>query len=161
MIKPILRWPSKCLKTPCENVFAGEIIGGLVDDLKDTLKSSGGVGLSANQIGVSKCVMVANLAQQGLKVFVNPKVIKFGPKVPMVEGCLSVPGVEEEVPRSKTVVVEYLDLLTGKLMQEEFEGRDAHVIQHECDHLDGVTFVDYLKPGKRDQIRFYLRKNRR
>ena len=165
MNKLILHWPNSKLKVHCTRILPNlteHIVAAkaLIQDLKDTLAESGGVGLAANQIGASLSVLIIDSKAQGVKAFVNPFIIQSRDWEMKAEGCLSVPGIVAEVRRAKTIVVEYLDLGTGKTVQEEFEGLDAHILQHEIDHINGIVFIDYLSAGVRDQIRSNLRKKR-
>lgn len=160
MIRNIVRWPNPILKNRCAAMDNTGDAGDLAQDLKDTLEASGGIGLAANQIGVDRAVCIVNLTQQGPKVFINPKVISAKDWELVPEGCLSIPGIVKDIKRPKTVVVEYFDPASMEYMKEEFEGRDAQALSHEIDHLEGKVFIDYLKPGERDQIRNYLRKVR-
>ena len=161
MIRSVVRWPNPILKTPCSAIQDGEPIAQLIQDLVDTLESAGGAGLAANQIGESRRVLVIRSRTQGVKVFVNPEIIKATDWEMVPEGCLSAPGVMEEVRRPLKVVVRYLNPDNGQVLEEEFEKSDAHVLAHEVDHLNGIMFIDHLKPGKRDAIRAFLRKTRR
>ncbi|MFV1883214.1 MAG: peptide deformylase [Balneola sp.] len=123
-----------------------------IADLFETMYNSDGVGLAAPQVGVSLRVFVLDAdnmldddeEKPGPMAFINPEIIeKKGAKVPMDEGCLSIPDVTDRIIRPETVVVKYKD--------ENFEDQEieasgwlARVIQHEYDHLDGILFIDYL-----------------
>ncbi len=101
---------------------------------------TGGVGLAAPQIGVSKTVLVYDIGRSG--TMVNPRIIAHSEETEVgEEGCLSVPGVYGPVERYQWIVVEYRDI-NGKYKKEKFSGFDARVIQHEIDHLNGILFVD-------------------
>ncbi len=101
---------------------------------------TGGVGLAAPQIGVSKAVLVYDIGRSG--TMVNPRIIAHSEETEVgEEGCLSVPGVYGPVERYQWIVVEYRDI-NGKYKKEKFSGFDARVIQHEIDHLNGILFVD-------------------
>ena len=100
-----------------------------------------GVGLAAPQVGISECMIVADIGS-GLYKLVNPKIISKEGSQAMEEGCLSVPGVCIKVKRAKKIKVSALDD-TGKRVKIEAEGLLACVLQHEIDHLRGRVIVDY------------------
>lgn len=118
-----------------------------------------GAGLAAPQVGLLKRMLVTSrFGKQQL--FVNPTIAGFtGEWISMVEGCLSLPGFYEKVKRNTSVVVSYYNPQTGIEETTPFEGLMAHILQHEIEHLDGIVFVDKLKPAQRDQLRSALRKN--
>lgn len=157
-------WPHSDLKAVCAPVQIqrdSEFLTQL-EIMKKTMVEGGGVGLAANQLGVLKRMVVA-LASRGdaPQAFVNPKVVGFtGSWVDVREGCLSIPGFFETVKRNSEVVVESQDLSTGTMVVSTYKGLLGHVLQHEIEHLDGKMFVDKLKPGQRDALRAFMRKNR-
>lgn len=112
----------------------------LLDNLADTMYDAPGVGLAAPQIGVLKRVIVVDVGE-GLVELVNPVIIASQGKDTGPEGCLSVPGVQGEVPRAAAVTVRGLDR-HGREKEIEAEGLLARALQHEIDHLDGLLFID-------------------
>jgi peptide deformylase len=132
----------------------------LAKRMRMTMKLYAGLGLSANQCGVSERMFVIGTDQFQMAC-INPKIIDVDgdPKL-MREGCLSVPGYFEEVDRSHEITVRALDRL-GKPFELQAEGLMAVCIQHEMDHLDGKLFVDYLTELKRSRIRKKLEKEQR
>ncbi|MCR4419951.1 MAG: peptide deformylase [Clostridia bacterium] len=112
----------------------------LLDNLADTMYAALGVGLAAPQIGVSKRVIVVDVGE-GLIELVNPEIIRREGREVGPEGCLSIPGLEGEVPRSERVVVEGWDR-KGATVRVEGTGLLARALQHEIDHLDGILFTD-------------------
>ncbi|MBC7324528.1 MAG: peptide deformylase [Moorella sp. (in: Bacteria)] len=112
----------------------------LLDNLADTMYDAPGVGLAAPQIGVLKRVIVVDVGE-GLLELINPEIIVARGRDVGPEGCLSVPGVQGEVPRAAFVTVRGLDR-HGQQREIQGEGLLARALQHEIDHLDGVLFID-------------------
>ncbi len=126
----------------------------LVDEMLKTMKEASGVGLAAPQVGESVRLFVASDTGEieDAMVCLNPKVEPFGPFAQMEEGCLSVPGVRRDIRRSESVRLKWTDL-EGKPQEGEFHGLLARIIQHECDHLDGVLFFERMSEADRLSIR--------
>lgn len=132
----------------------------LIEDLFETMHASDGVGLAAPQVGKSLRIFVVdttpmadNVEEPELKdfkrVFINPIIInEFDEPWSFEEGCLSLPHIREEVVRPSRVRIEYYDE-HWNLLEEEYGGVRARVIQHEYDHLDGKLFVDRINPIRR------------
>lgn len=125
----------------------------LVDDLFDTMYAADGIGLAAPQIGETQRVFVYDVRDEEIEpgILVNPRIVEAEGKQREVEGCLSIPGLDEVVERKERVVVEGLDR-DGNEVRIEAEGLLSRVLQHECDHLDGVLFVDRVSPLKRRML---------
>jgi peptide deformylase len=119
-----------------------------VDDMIETMKNSGGVGLAAPQVNVSKRMFVMKSGfTVPLTVVINPTVKyldRYGKKN-STEGCLSIPGRRVKVKRFKRIHMDYLDR-HGESVSEEAKGFKAIIAQHEYDHLNGVLIVDFLDP---------------
>ncbi len=129
-------------------------IRALARDMFDTMYEADGVGLAANQIGITRRLIVVDPREEGVKprALVNPRVVATGEETDRAEeGCLSIPGLREIVERKSSVVVEALDL-DGETVRIEAEGLAARVLLHEIDHLDGVLFVDRVSPLKRRML---------
>lgn len=124
-----------------------EELRALIDDMYETMDAALGAGLAANQIGLARRVAVID-AEEERFVMVNPRIVEAGGKVRSEEGCLSIPELYGEVERSERIVLEAQDAL-GATFRKELEGLPARAVQHEIDHLDGVLFIDYLSPLKR------------
>ena len=168
-ILPIIIAPDPRLKTkslPITNIDAE--IHQLVADMFDTMYYERGIGLAAVQVGIHKRVIIADVnwredadgvASAGdQKVLINPKIISdAGDEHIYKEGCLSFPEQFADVARPSTVRVRFLDL-EGTEQEENFDGLLATCIQHEIDHLNGVTFVDHISSVKRDMINRKLTK---
>jgi|TARA_B100000959_G_scaffold236521_1_gene255365 peptide deformylase len=156
-IKKILTEPDSILKKISDSV---EKVGieeqRLMDDMLETMYEAKGIGLAAIQIGVPKKIIVMDLSKEGEKkepiYFVNP-VIKNKNQVlsKYEEGCLSVPNQFVEVNRPSTCEVEYLDY-NGEKRNLKCDGLLATCIQHEMEHLQGITILKYVSKLKRSMI---------
>jgi peptide deformylase len=153
MIRQILEYPDPRLREvakPVEAVTAQ--IQGLVDDMAETMYAAPGCGLAANQLGENYRIFVVDCAEEDepsdLRVFINPEILEKDGHVVWNEGCLSFPGVREEIKRAERVKVRALDR-SGKPFELEADGLLAVAIQHETDHLNGVLMVDKLNALKR------------
>jgi peptide deformylase len=117
----------------------------LIRDMMETMNAAEGIGLAANQVGILKRVIVFRQEEQ-VRAVVNPRIIKRGSEQEVnPEGCLSIPGVQGDVKRYAKVVVSGRNK-EGKNVQYTCEGRVAHCVQHEIDHLDGKLFIDRAAP---------------
>lgn len=159
----ILQFPDPRLRIrarPVTSVTAE--IERLAADMLETMYSAPGIGLAATQVGVDQRVVVLDISEKGNepRVFVNPEILARSGTETMQEGCLSVPGVFEEVERAERVRLRALDV-HGQVLEFDAEGLLAVCIQHEIDHLDGKLFVDYLSELKRQRIRKRLEKEQR
>jgi peptide deformylase len=153
-IRQILRYPHAGLKTKCEPVraFAGELRQ-LADDLLDTMRKAPGVGITAAHIGVFQRVTVLELSKDdGTRVYVNPEIISFSKETMRhMEGSVSMPGITDEVIRSRTIRFRYQDLL-GNPHEENAQDFLAICIQHEIDQLDGIFWLQRLSKLRRDRL---------
>jgi peptide deformylase len=172
-VKEILIWPNPELLKVSKKVEAvDDSIRALVKDMFDTMYDYDGVGLAAPQIGVHKRVVVVDIRSyerehEGEKVeipsgeaplvLINPEFSNKSGELEWEEGCLSVPGETGLVTRAARCTVNYLDL-DGKPQTIDAEGLKAVALQHECDHLDGKLFVDYLSRLKRNVIKKKMEK---
>jgi len=128
----------------------------LVADLFETMAAYNGVGLAANQVGSAQRVFVIDLAQEDGAhdrfAVVNPVLDRRSGKEKAEEGCLSMPGILEEVERATLVRMRGLDE-HGRKLERTLSGFVARAVQHEVDHLDGVLFTDRLSPLKRQFLK--------
>ena len=134
----------------------------LAENMLKTMYDANGIGLAATQVDVHIRLVVMDLSEErnDPRVFVNPEYTILD-KSPFTyeEGCLSIPGFNEEISRPSKILLKWQDL-QGNFHEEEPDGIFTVSAQHEIDHLDGKLFVDYLSPIKRDRIRKKL-ENRR
>ncbi|MBW6390246.1 MAG: peptide deformylase [Halomonas sp.] len=151
----ILEFPDERLRTKAAPVEAvDDEVRRLVDDMLETMYDASGIGLAATQVDVHRRVIVMDVSDDRANplVLVNPEYVPIGEERELMsEGCLSIPEYYAEVPRALKVHLKALDR-DGKPYELEADGLLAHCIQHECDHLEGVLFVDYLSPLKRDRV---------
>ncbi|WP_290789014.1 peptide deformylase [Halomonas sp.] len=152
---PILEFPDERLRTRAAPVDAvDDEVRQLVDNMLETMYDARGIGLAATQVDVHRRVIVMDVSDDHSRplVLINPAYTPLGDERDLMsEGCLSIPEYYAEVPRSLRVHLKALDR-DGKPYELEADGLLAHCIQHEHDHLEGVLFVDYLSPLKRDRI---------
>jgi peptide deformylase len=146
---PILRTPAQTVTTPISGAIAA-----LIEDLTRTMTESAGVGIAAPQVSQSQQIAIV-ASRPTLRyphaptlepcALINPVLTKTSSEiVGGWEGCLSVPGIRGYVPRYEWVVVRYLTP-NGQAKQERFSGFVARIIQHECDHLRGILFIDRVE----------------
>jgi peptide deformylase len=126
----------------------------LVEKMLESMKEASGVGLAAPQVGESIRVFVASETGEtkDAMVCLNPHLESFGPIAEMEEGCLSVPGIRRQIRRPESVRLKWTGL-DGKPQEGEFKGLLARIIQHECDHLDGVLFFERMSEADRLSIK--------
>ena len=166
MILPIYTYGQPVLRKVAQDIptdYPG--LHQLISDMFETLDASSGVGLAAPQIGKSIRVVVIDLdvlkdeypEYAGFRhAYINAHVVEADEKagkVSMEEGCLSIPGLSEDVVRPKRVHVTYLDE-NLQPHDEWVEGYEARVMQHEFDHLEGTMYVDRLSPFRKQMIEF-------
>ena len=135
------------LKSPVYAALAERMVATVTSPEQD------GVGIAGPQVGVlRRIVAVQRFDKEGepFEVYPNIRVSAMrGPKEPGAEGCLSVPGRRGEVPRSRDIDITYTSLLSYKDTTERIQGFTAVIFQHECDHLNGVLYTDYLDISER------------
>jgi len=167
MILPIMAYGLPVLRKECEEIDENSDISSLVNDMFETMYASSGVGLAGPQIGKSERIFIVDASpfaepEEGEKMTDNRKILKDFKKVfinpiiedetgdmwPFSEGCLSIPGIREDVERRSIVKISYYDE-NWNFHEESFTGIAARIIQHEYDHIEGVLFTDHLKPLKR------------
>ena len=135
---PVLRRKAKKIASVDDSIRK------LIDDMIETMREAYGVGLAANQVGVPLRIVVIQVPEQEALVLVNPVIVETKGERMVIEGCLSVPGYQAEVPRAESVRVQARDR-NGKLFRKRGTELLAHAMQHEIDHLNGVLYIDYLK----------------
>jgi peptide deformylase len=116
----------------------------LIDDMIDTMRGAPGVGLAAPQIGISLRVIVIETPDDGLIPLINPEIVKVSGGRRLMEGCLSVPGYQAEITRSRQVTVKALDREGKDVRIKAVDTLLAQALEHEIDHINGVLYIDYL-----------------
>ena len=159
---PVVKYGDSILRKKVDKVIDFSQLDKLINDMFDTMYNEKGIGLAANQVGVSLAILVFDIGNYELdeeeinedafasdpRVFINPKIIETIGECSMEEGCLSVPEIRAEVVRAETITLQY-DNLDKNSYSETFSGLSARVLLHEIDHLNGKFFTDYLSKSKR------------
>jgi|SRR3984885_4143482 peptide deformylase len=159
----ILEYPDPRLRTRARPVEQfDEALGRFIDDLFETMYQAPGIGLAATQVDVHKRLIIMDVTEDRSAplVFINPEILEREGAAKTEEGCLSVPGVFDDIERAARVRVRAQDR-TGAVFERDLDGVVAVCLQHEMDHLEGKLFVDYLSDMKRDRIRKKLDKERK
>jgi peptide deformylase len=148
MQHPILIYPDPFLRKKASPVLrVDERIRELVKDMFETMRAASGIGLAATQIGVGKRVIVVDISpvekEAAPLALINPEIVERKGTETGTEGCLSIPGVEGEVPRNGYVLVKAQDD-QSRPVQLPARGMLARALQHEIDHLDGILFIDRI-----------------
>jgi peptide deformylase len=167
-IREILTYPDPKLREvarPIENPTSDEVRT-LAMDLADSMYAAPGVGLAATQIGVPLRMVVTDTRWRNeeevrdLNVWINPVISRREGEAVFEEGCLSVPGIYEDVKRAAEITLSWQDL-DGNRHTADFEGFQAVALQHEFDHLDGRLFIDLLPPIKQKLLKKRLQKRKK
>lgn len=159
----ILHYPDPRLRRRADPlVTVDDTVRRLIVDMAETMYAAPGIGLAAIQVNVPQRVIVIDISEtrDQLLVLINPEIFEKDGEQLFEEGCLSVPGVYDEVTRAAHIKLRALDR-DGKSFEMEAAGLLATCIQHEIDHLDGKVFVDYLSRLKQTRIRKKLEKQQR
>ena len=156
-IRPVRIYGDPVLRNKAREVAAvDETLRALIADLRDTMRAYNGVGLAANQVGVLQRVLVVDVPldeeRREQVAIVNPVIVSRSGAEVGEEGCLSIPGIYDDVKRATRVRVRGLDE-HGTPLELDAEGYLARALQHEVDHLDGILFVDRLSLLKRQFLR--------
>ena len=147
-VRDIRLFGDPILKSVCDPVSDLTAVKNLVHDLLDTTDLPGRAGVAANQIGVALRVFAYSVDDQ-LGYLINPEITELsGDQVEIEEGCLSVPGLWHKTPRYQIATARGLQL-DGSEVEVTGEGLLAQALQHECDHLDGLLYLDRLLPEER------------
>ena len=162
MILPIYLYGQPVLRKPTEEIENTPELKQLIDDMYETLTQAEGCGLAAPQIGKPWRLFIVDGTELGddypeckdfKKTFINPEMIEESEETcTYSEGCLSLPGISENVVRPKTIRVRYLDENFVE-HEEVFEGFQARIIQHEYDHLEAHVFTDRISPIRKTFVR--------
>lgn len=159
----IEKYPSSVLSRSTSEVRSFDVsLKKLVEMMAEEMYSQEGVGLAANQVGIDASVIIVDPSggqnKDAFRVMVNPVLTLGTKKVTSKEGCLSVPGTQVEVKRSETCVASYDDI-EGNRKEETFAGFESFIVQHEVDHLHGLTILDRIPIKKREQLLRRRREN--
>lgn len=151
--RKVIKYPDNRLRKKSLPVtdYSDSVIQKLAEDLFDTLNVTGGVGISAPQIGTNLRV-IAVKTDDFQELMINPVITSTENSRMMNEGCLSFPGIYENVERFETVDVEYVNL-KGETINGIASGLPAQIVQHEIEHLDGKLIVDNVSSLKADRIK--------
>lgn len=162
-ILPILQYPDERLHRVAQPVkrVDGEIKQ-IIKDMAETMYAAPGIGLAATQVDIALRIIVidSSPSHDQLLTLINPQLISQSGVSEFEEGCLSVPGIYEKVPRADRIRVRALNA-QGQPFERDADGLLAVCIQHEMDHLEGRVFVEYLSRLKQQRIAEKLRKQRR
>lgn len=160
-VLPLVLHPDPVLRRPCRPVATfDDGLAQLVDDLHDTLDATGGIGLSAPQIGDGRAVFVTSMGEGSRpRVFCNPELVARSTPGLVEESCLSIPGVVGNVVRATEIDVRALDA-RGRSFACSLSGLEAVCFQHELDHLQGILFIDRLSFLAKIRVRASLMKRR-
>ena len=164
-IRPILEYPDPKLREIAVPVLeVDDDIRKLVEDMAETMYAAPGVGLAAPQIGVSRRVFVIDVADENeasqFRAYINPEIVESIGAQSWKEGCLSFPGVAEQIKRAERVRVRALGT-DGQAFELEADGLLAVAIQHENDHLNGVLMIDKVGPIQRRRMGKKLSEHKR
>ena len=162
-ILEILQYPDPRLNTPAQRVEKIDAsTRKLIDDMVETMYAAPGIGLAATQVNVHQQILVIDVSEDrsDLRVFINPEITRREGMAVNQEGCLSVPGVYDNVERADSVTVTALDR-NGSRFTLNASGLLATCIQHEMDHLEGKVFVEHLSELKQNRIRAKIKKRQK
>jgi peptide deformylase len=168
MILPIVAYGDPVLREEAVEIDEGADVSKLISDMFETMYKSKGVGLAAPQVGKSVRLFIVDCGpfaddepeteeeaqemeflKSFKRVFINPIIEEeSGKEWEFNEGCLSIPGIREDVKRKPDLVITYFDE-NWNLKEEQLNGLAARVIQHEYDHIEGILFIDHLNPLKK------------
>ena len=167
MILPIVSYGNSILRGKCSRVDENQPIDDILNNMYDTMYNAQGVGLAAPQVGLDLSIFIIDTTrfcddENNLiplkKEFINPEIIDYsGKDMSFNEGCLSIPGLREDVFRKDQIKIRYFDKRFNEYT-EKFQGINSRVIQHEYDHLMGVLFTDRVSTLKKKLLKSKLNK---
>ena len=162
-ILDILHYPDPRLHTVAKPVKVFDAaLQRLIEDMAETMYAAPGIGLAATQVNQHIQLLIIDISEtkDQLQVFINPKIVEKDGEQVYEEGCLSVPGIYDNVTRAEKIIVEAMNG-KGEPFKLEAHGLLSVCIQHEMDHLLGKVFVEYLSPLKRTRIKNKMLKQQR
>ena len=144
--KEVVHYGNSILRKKCELIKNFDNLDNLIENMFDTMYEENGIGLAANQIDVDLQLFIVDISDieeegESIHVFANAEIIDSHGESWLNEGCLSVPDIRLDIKRSNKITLKYQDR-NGKAFSKEFDGLLARVIQHEIDHLNGMTIMD-------------------
>jgi peptide deformylase len=159
VVRDILTYPNKTLKKVSKEVMEfNSNLHNLLDDMYETMIKNTGIGLAAIQVGVPLRIFIINIPdnsdeqlKENLVEIINPEILEHHDTTIYQEGCLSLPGIYEDVQRYKSVAVRYQDR-DGNKIEETLDSIMAIAFQHELDHLNGHLFIEKLSYLKRKKF---------
>lgn len=167
MILPIVSFGNSILRCKCSPVRENQPIEDILKNMYETMYNAQGVGLAAPQVGLDLSIFIIDTTpfcddENNLiplkKEFINPEIIDYsGKDESFNEGCLSIPGLREDVIRKDQIKIRYFDKNFNE-HTEKYEGINSRVIQHEYDHLMGVLFTDRVSTLKKKLLKSKLNK---
>ena len=163
-VKKILLYPDSLLLRISSRIEKfDENLASLSRNLIDTMYEADGVGLAAPQLGINKRIFVMDCSgedeDKDCKIVINPEIEHESEELGSYkEGCLSIPGITEEISRPKIIKVVYQDL-NGDLQRHSYDGLWSTCFQHELDHLNGKLFIDHLRPMKKILVKNKMKKS--
>lgn len=165
MLLQILKYPDPRLFTIAEDVLEDEIKSehtkNIISDMFETMYVSNGIGLAATQVNIHKRIIVMDHTGPEREApihLINPVIVDGSGNERYKEGCLSFPNVKVFMDRRRFVTISYFNC-NGDRLQKNFYDIEAVCIQHEMDHLNGVTFVDNLSPLKKELVLRKIKKS--
>ena len=163
-VKKILLYPDPLLsiRSAKITIFDKSLVN-LSKDLIDTMYDADGVGLAAPQIGINKRIFVMDCSSENeekdCRVVINPEIEHASEELGSYkEGCLSIPGITEEISRPKVIKVLYQNI-NGVFQRNTFDDLWSICFQHELDHLNGKLFIDLLRPMKKIRVKNKMKKS--
>ena len=162
-LRTILEFPDPRLRIRAQPVTQFDAtLGALIADMLETMYAAPGIGLAATQVDVHQRLIVIDVSDERNQplILINPEILTREGEASTEEGCLSVPGIFDEVKRAAKIRLRAQDA-RGVASEQDYEDILAVCIQHEMDHLEGKLFVDYLSDLKRERIRKKLDKDRK
>ena len=167
MILPIVSFGNSILRCKCSPVQENQPVEDILKNMYETMYNAQGVGLAAPQVGLDLSIFIIDTTpfcddENNLiplkKEFINPEIIDYsGKDESFNEGCLSIPGLREDVIRKDQIKIRYFDKNFNE-HTEKYEGINSRVIQHEYDHLIGVLFTDRVSTLKKKLLKSKLNK---
>lgn len=151
---------SERLRKPCAPIIkpTHEEVKRLAGIMVDTMEHANGIGLAANQVGVDLRLIIIKTEKDGVIKLANPQIIEATGESVLEEGCLSCPGLMVGMNRHQYVLAKGFNIDTESEIMIEASDHDAHIIEHEMQHLEGKLIIDYCSPLRRDIYKRKLRK---